>query len=103
MFSECVFHVYIAFLFEHCFSLRLEVFDANGKTLHFGYYMLFQVLYQQFKFFLNLYFLVMATSQFIPDIRIGYLYTYWGPLVIYIFTNIDLILYVTITVTVLGT
>lgn len=41
----------------------------------------FQVLFQQFKFFLNLYFLVMATSQFIPDIRIGYLYTYWGPLV----------------------
>lgn len=39
------------------------------------------VLFQQFKFFLNLYFLVMATSQFIPDIRIGYLYTYWGPLV----------------------
>lgn len=38
------------------------------------------VLYQQFKFFLNLYFLVMALSQFIPDIRIGYLYTYWGPL-----------------------
>ena len=23
----------------------------------------------------------MATSQFIPDIRIGYPYTYWGPLV----------------------
>lgn len=22
----------------------------------------------------------MAMSQFIPDIRIGYLYTYWGPL-----------------------
>lgn len=41
------------------------------------------VLYQQFKFFLNLYFLVMATSQFVPDIRIGYLYTYWGPLVSY--------------------
>lgn len=38
------------------------------------------VLYQQFKFFLNLYFLIMATSQFVPDIRIGYLYTYWGPL-----------------------
>ncbi|XP_046386255.1 probable phospholipid-transporting ATPase IIB isoform X3 [Ischnura elegans] len=38
------------------------------------------VLFQQFKFFLNLYFLIMATSQFIPDIRIGYLYTYWGPL-----------------------
>lgn len=38
------------------------------------------VLFEQFKFFLNLYFLVMALSQFIPDIRIGYLYTYWGPL-----------------------
>ncbi|CAG5026950.1 unnamed protein product [Parnassius apollo] len=38
------------------------------------------VLYEQFRFFLNLYFLVMAVSQFIPSIRIGYLYTYWGPL-----------------------
>ncbi|KAL4708862.1 hypothetical protein ACJJTC_018308, partial [Scirpophaga incertulas] len=38
------------------------------------------VLYEQFRFFLNLYFLVMAISQFIPSIRIGYLYTYWGPL-----------------------
>jgi len=23
----------------------------------------------------------MASSQFIPEIKIGYLYTYWGPLV----------------------
>nr|XP_039267375.1 probable phospholipid-transporting ATPase IIB [Styela clava] len=38
------------------------------------------VLYNQFKFFLNLYFLVMACSQFIPELKIGYLYTYWGPL-----------------------
>ncbi|XP_047507080.1 probable phospholipid-transporting ATPase IIB [Pieris napi] len=38
------------------------------------------VLFEQFKFFLNLYFLIMALSQFIPSIRIGYLYTYWGPL-----------------------
>lgn len=28
-----------------------------------------------------MYFLVVATSQFIPELRIGYLYTYWGPLV----------------------
>jgi len=41
----------------------------------------FQVLYQQFKFFLNLYFLIMAMSQFVPELRLGYLYTYWGPLV----------------------
>ncbi|XP_068628324.1 probable phospholipid-transporting ATPase IIB [Battus philenor] len=38
------------------------------------------VLFEQFRFFLNMYFLVMAVSQFIPSIRIGYLYTYWGPL-----------------------
>ena len=41
---------------------------------------LFQVLYNQFKFFLNFFFLLMACSQFIPELRIGYLYTYWVPL-----------------------
>ncbi|BFZ12719.1 hypothetical protein BsWGS_15758 [Bradybaena similaris] len=39
-----------------------------------------KVLFEQFKFFLNLYFLIMALSQLIPELRIGYLYTYWGPL-----------------------
>ncbi|KAH8403327.1 hypothetical protein KR222_010825 [Zaprionus bogoriensis] len=38
------------------------------------------VLFEQFRFFLNLYFLLMALSQFLPEIRIGYPYTYWGPL-----------------------
>ncbi|CAF0909288.1 unnamed protein product [Didymodactylos carnosus] len=38
------------------------------------------VLFEQFRFFLNLYFLVMACTQFFPAFRIGYLYTYWGPL-----------------------
>ncbi|XP_059148847.1 probable phospholipid-transporting ATPase IIB isoform X3 [Physella acuta] len=38
------------------------------------------VLFEQFKFFLNLYFLIMALSQLLPELRIGYLYTYWGPL-----------------------
>ena len=28
-----------------------------------------------------MYFLVVAMSQFINELRIGYLYTYWGPLV----------------------
>lgn len=27
-----------------------------------------------------MYFLIMALSQFIPSLRIGYLYTYWAPL-----------------------
>ncbi|MCP9261064.1 putative phospholipid-transporting ATPase IIB [Dirofilaria immitis] len=38
------------------------------------------VLFQQFKFFLNFYFLLMACSQFIPEIQIGAPITYWGPL-----------------------
>ncbi|KAK6186527.1 hypothetical protein SNE40_008550 [Patella caerulea] len=46
-----------------------------------------KVLFEQFKFFLNLYFLIMATSQFLPAIRIGYLYTYWGPLCFVLFVT----------------
>ncbi|XP_052816784.1 probable phospholipid-transporting ATPase IIB [Mya arenaria] len=46
-----------------------------------------KVLFEQFKFFLNLYFLIMASSQFIPEIRIGYLYTYWGPLCFVLFVT----------------
>jgi len=42
---------------------------------------IFKVLFQQFKFFLNLYFLLMACSQFFPPIQIGSPITYWGPLV----------------------
>jgi len=38
------------------------------------------VLFNQFKFFLNLYFLLMSCSQFIPELKVGYLYTYWAPL-----------------------
>ncbi|KAJ1768277.1 putative aminophospholipid-translocase [Coemansia sp. RSA 1813] len=39
------------------------------------------VLFEQFKFFFNLYFLLVALSQFVPQLRIGYLFTYVGPLV----------------------
>ncbi|KAJ9059424.1 putative aminophospholipid-translocase, variant 3 [Entomophthora muscae] len=39
------------------------------------------VLYEQFKYFFNLYFLLVALSQFFPYTRIGYLVTYVGPLV----------------------
>ncbi|PIK43027.1 putative phospholipid-transporting ATPase IIA [Apostichopus japonicus] len=45
------------------------------------------VLFNQFRLFLNLYFLIMALTQFIPAFRIGYLYTYWGPLAFVIFVN----------------
>ncbi|KAF6031486.1 ATP9A [Bugula neritina] len=39
-----------------------------------------KVLFEQFKYFLNLYFLIMSCSQFVPEVRIGQLYTYWAPL-----------------------
>ncbi|WAQ89635.1 hypothetical protein PtA15_11A325 [Puccinia triticina] len=38
------------------------------------------VLYEQFKFFFNLYFLAVAVSQFVPALRIGLLMTYVAPL-----------------------
>lgn len=38
------------------------------------------VLYEQFSIFLNLIYLILACSQFLPDLRVGALYTYWGPL-----------------------
>ncbi|PKI85390.1 P-type phospholipid transporter [Malassezia vespertilionis] len=38
------------------------------------------VLYQQFKFFFNLYFLLVALSQFVPALKIGFLLTYILPL-----------------------
>lgn len=39
------------------------------------------LLYEQFKFFYNLYFLIVALSQAIPALRIGYLSSYVVPLV----------------------
>ncbi|KAL6937604.1 putative aminophospholipid-translocase [Hanseniaspora osmophila] len=38
------------------------------------------ILYEQFKFFFNLYFLLVALSQAIPQLRIGYLSSYIVPL-----------------------
>ncbi|XP_011833564.1 PREDICTED: probable phospholipid-transporting ATPase IIA [Mandrillus leucophaeus] len=39
-----------------------------------------EVLFNQFKYFFNLYFLLLACSQFVPEMRLGALYTYWVPL-----------------------
>ena len=38
-------------------------------------------LYNEFSFFLNLYFLLVALSQIVPALRIGYLSTYVAPLI----------------------
>ncbi len=39
-----------------------------------------RTLYNEFSFFLNIYFLLVALSQIIPYLRIGYMSTYIVPL-----------------------
>lgn len=39
------------------------------------------VLYNQFKFFYNMFFLLIALSQFYPPLKVGFLFTYVSPLV----------------------
>lgn len=39
------------------------------------------VLWEQFKFFFNLYFLLVALSQLVKALQVGYIISYFGPLV----------------------
>ncbi|TIA92065.1 hypothetical protein E3P81_01659 [Wallemia ichthyophaga] len=47
------------------------------------------ILYQQFKFFFNLYFLLVALSQFIPPLKIGFISTYIAPLAFVLLVTIS--------------
>eukprot|EP00158_Paraphelidium_tribonemae_P008288 Partr_v1_DN28543_c0_g2_i1_m72654 putative ATPase class II type len=47
------------------------------------------VLIEQFKFFFNLYFLMVAMSQLIPPLQIGYLFTYFAPLAFVLLVTIS--------------
>lgn len=38
------------------------------------------VLFNQFKFFFNLFFLIVSISQFIESLRVGFLFTFLAPL-----------------------
>lgn len=38
------------------------------------------MLFHQFKFFFNLFFLLICLSQFIPPLKVGFLFTYISPL-----------------------
>ncbi|EDO15874.1 hypothetical protein Kpol_1009p21 [Vanderwaltozyma polyspora DSM 70294] len=51
---------------------------SNAKYNAFNFLPI--LLYEQFKFFFNLYFLLVALSQIIPALRIGYLSSYIVPL-----------------------
>lgn len=45
------------------------------------------VIYAQFKFFFNLYFLLVALSQFVPALKIGFIATYIAPLAFVLFVT----------------
>lgn len=47
------------------------------------------VLYEQFRMFYNLFFLLVACSQFIPALRVGFFWTYFGPLVFVLMISVS--------------
>ncbi|KAK0427670.1 hypothetical protein QR680_010355 [Steinernema hermaphroditum] len=89
---RCCFNMFRRKRTLHSRTLRIGHGSVLGSTNHFPKNVVCNqkytilsflpiVLFQQFKFFLNLYFLLMACSQFIPAIQIGAPITYWGPLI----------------------
>eukprot|EP00966_Prymnesium_polylepis_P170394 3938751-Prymnesium_polylepis.1 len=71
-------------------TIRLNVARATRKryasnvVVNTKYSLLFfvpKVLYEQFRYFQNLYFLLVALSQIFPPLQIGLLFTYIAPLV----------------------
>lgn len=47
------------------------------------------VLYEQFRMFYNTFFLLVALSQLIPALRVGFFWTYFGPLVFVLVVSIS--------------
>ena len=54
--------------------------NAVSNAKYTSYSFLPRTLFNEFKFFFNMYFLLVALSQVIPALRIGYLSTYIAPL-----------------------
>ncbi|MCJ1276923.1 putative aminophospholipid-translocase [Puttea exsequens] len=54
--------------------------NAISNAKYSAWSFLPRTLYNEFSFFLNMYFLLVALSQIIPSLRIGYLSTYVAPL-----------------------
>ena len=67
---------------SHEFKPAIYKSPPNGisNTKYTIYTFIPRILFEQFKMFFNLYFLLVALSQLIPVLRIGYLITYFGPL-----------------------
>jgi phospholipid-translocating ATPase len=63
-------------------QLQTSRFPANAvsNAKYTPWSFLPRTLYNEFSFFINMYFLLVALSQIIPALRIGYLSTYIAPL-----------------------
>ena len=64
---------------QHSFQKFPQNVVSNAKYTPWSFLPL--TLYNEFSFFYNMYFLLVALSQIIPPLRIGYLSTYVAPLV----------------------
>ena len=73
------------------FQSRKLYVDGNTEPSHFCtnrlnnqkynvFSFLFKVMYNEFKFFFNLFFLIIAISQFVPFLKVGFMFTYIAPL-----------------------
>ena len=67
---------------RHVYLRRPSRFPSNvvSNAKYTPWSFLPRTLYNEFSFFFNLYFLLVALSQLIPPLRIGYLSTYIAPL-----------------------
>lgn len=62
----------------HPHSIKEPNLIMNSKYTFFTFLPL--VLYNQFKYFFNLFYLLIALSQFINMLKVGFLFTYVAPL-----------------------
>lgn len=64
-------------------NLHPPVSTSNKvDNMKYGFLMFIPLfLYNQFKYFFNMFFLLLCVSQFIAPLKIGFLFTYIGPLV----------------------
>jgi len=75
-------HVYLSRTIDLQLEEQPTKFPPNVvRNQKYNFYtFIFVIFYEQFKYFFNLYFLLVALSQFIPPLQTGYLFTYISPL-----------------------
>ena len=65
-----------------CFPLTLDEPNIINNSKYTVVSFLPLVLYHQFRYFFNMFFLLIALSQMIDMLRVGFLFTYVAPLLL---------------------